>query len=95
MTSLQENRAKAEAYIAQRGETGVMNHINGQSVPAADGATFQTISPVDLRKLADVAHGKSADIDAAVAAAKAAFPAWRDMPGAKRRKILHAVADLL
>ena len=95
MTSLQENRAKAEAYIAQRGETGVMNHINGQSVPAADGATFQTVSPVDLRKLADVAHGKSADIDAAVAAAKAAFPAWREMPGAKRRKILHAVADAI
>lgn len=96
MTStLNDNIAKAEAYLAGFRKNGVMNHINGESVPARSGKTFETVSPVDLGKLADVAHGGAEDIDAAVKAATAAFPAWRDMPGAKRRKILHAVADAI
>jgi len=35
------------------------------------------------------------EIDRAARAAAAAFPAWRDLPGAKRRKVLHAVADAI
>ena len=35
------------------------------------------------------------DIDAAAKAAHDAFPAWRDMPGKERKKILHAVADAI
>ena len=95
MTKLNDNLAKAEAFLSGFREKGVMNHINGESVAALDGETFETVSPVDLSKLADVAHGKAADIDRAVKAASDAFPAWRDMPGAKRRKILHAVADAI
>ena len=64
-------------------------------MPAQDGTTFETISPVDLQPLARVARGKSADIAAAAAAAKAAFPAWRAMDGAKRRALLHRIADAI
>ena len=59
------------------------------------GATFANTTPVDNSHLADVAKSDAADVDAAVRAAQAAFPAWRAMDGAKRRKILHQVADAI
>ncbi len=95
MSKLDENRTKAAAYLSRFGETGVLNHINGASVPAASGHTFETISPVDLKPLAVVARSGREDVNAAVAAAKEAFPAWRDMGGVERRRILHKVADAI
>ena len=44
--------------------------IGGQRVAARDGQTFDCISPVDGRVLAQVARCGAADIDAAVAAAR-------------------------
>ncbi|WP_372605565.1 aldehyde dehydrogenase family protein, partial [Actibacterium sp.] len=93
MTTFQDNLAKAETYLARFRAEGVKLHIGGASVEAISGETFDTISPVDLKPLAKVARGGRADVDAAVAAAKAAFPAWRDMSGVERRKILNKVAD--
>ena len=72
-----------------------MNHIGGENVPAVSGATFDSISPVDGAVLAPVARGAEADIDAAVAAAKAAFKGWSKTPGAERRKILIQVAEAI
>ncbi|WP_316013158.1 5-carboxymethyl-2-hydroxymuconate semialdehyde dehydrogenase [Roseobacter sp. HKCCA0434] len=93
--TLETNLAKARDYMARFAADGVMNHIDGESVPARSGETFETISPVDLSTLASVARGAEADIDEAVAAARAAFPAWSRMPGAERRKILIAVAEAI
>jgi 5-carboxymethyl-2-hydroxymuconic-semialdehyde dehydrogenase len=95
MTKLQENSAKAEAYLARFKQNGVLNRIAGEDVPAADGATFETISPVDLKPLAKVAQGKAADIDRAARAAKAAFADWAAMPGGARKKLLHKIADAI
>ena len=95
MSVLEDNIAKARDYMAGFRDGGVMNHIDGQSVPAASGATFETVSPVDLSVLASVARGGAEDIDRAVAAAKAAFPAWSRTPGAERRKILIKVAEAI
>lgn len=95
MSVLETNIARATEYMAKFRQHGVMNHINGESVPAHSGQTFESISPVDLSVLAQVAKGDEADIDAAVAAAKAAFPAWSRMPGAERRKILIRVAEAI
>ncbi|MDB5553033.1 MAG: 5-carboxy-2-hydroxymuconate semialdehyde dehydrogenase [Rhizobium sp.] len=94
MSKLDENIEKAKTYLAKF-ETGVMNRINGEDVWAADGATYETISPVDLKPLAKVALGKRADIDRAAKAAKAAFPAWAAMDGAARKKLLHKIADAI
>ena len=47
--------------------------IGGQRVAARSGAVFDCISPLDGRKLTDVARCEAADVDAAVAAARAAF----------------------
>lgn len=87
--------AKLDGFLARFKKDGVLNHINGESVAAADGRTFETIAPLDETSIAQVARGDTADIDRAAAAAKAAFPAWRDMPGAQRKKILHNVADAI
>ena len=92
MSILADNIARAEAYLARFRAEGVMNHIGGASVAAASGATFDTISPVDLSVLAKVAKGGEADVDAAVVAAKAAFPDWSRTPGSERRRILLQVA---
>uniref|UniRef100_UPI00262FE7C5 aldehyde dehydrogenase family protein n=1 Tax=uncultured Rhizobium sp. TaxID=155567 RepID=UPI00262FE7C5 len=95
MSTFEDNIAKAETYLARFRKDGVLNHIDGQAVAAADGTTFDIISPVDLKVLAKVAHGKAADIDRAAKAAKAAFPAWASMPGDQRKKLLHRIADAI
>ena len=95
MPDLATNLAKADAYLARFRKDGVQNHIGGKPAPALDGTTFEIISPVDLKPLARVAHGKAADVALAAAAAKAAFPAWRAMDGVARKEILHNIADAI
>ncbi|RWO77189.1 5-carboxymethyl-2-hydroxymuconate semialdehyde dehydrogenase [Mesorhizobium sp.] len=95
MSDLQGNLNKAEAYMDRFRRDGVLNQIGGEAVPALDGATFETLSPVDLKPLASVARGGAADIDRAARAAKAAFPAWAAMPGEVRKKLLHRIADAI
>ena len=69
--------------------------IGGKFVAAADGQTFPTLNPHDGSVLAEVAEGKAADIDRAVAAAAAAFPKWSGMAAADRGRILLRLADLI
>jgi 5-carboxymethyl-2-hydroxymuconic-semialdehyde dehydrogenase len=95
MSKLQENIAKADRYLARFRENGVLNRIDGHDVAAIDGSTFENISPVDLKPLANVAHGKAADADCAAKAAQAAFPEWAAMPGEARKQLLHKVADAI
>lgn len=95
MSTLEQNLGKAEQYLARFRDLGVLNQIAGEAVPALDGATFESISPVDLKPLAKVAHGKAGDIDRAAQAAKSAFPAWAALPGEKRKALLHAIADAI
>ena len=95
MSDLETNLNKANTYLARFKQDGVLNHINGEARPALDGTTFEIISPVDLKPLANVAHGKKADVSEAVAAAKAAFPAWAAMDGTDRKKLLHKIADAI
>ncbi|WP_430439803.1 5-carboxymethyl-2-hydroxymuconate semialdehyde dehydrogenase [Shinella sp.] len=95
MSKYQENMAKAAAYLARFKEKGVLNRIAGEDLPAEGGATFETISPVDLAPLAVVAKGAAADIDRAAKAARAAFADWAAMPGGTRKKLLHKIADAI
>ncbi len=71
--------------------------INGQRVAAQSGATFDCISPVDGRKLVDVARCDANDIDAAVTAARAAFEdrRWAGLAPAVRKRTMIRFADLL
>jgi 5-carboxymethyl-2-hydroxymuconic-semialdehyde dehydrogenase len=65
--------------------------IGGQRVASAE--TFDDVSPVDGRVLGQVARGGKVEADAAVAAARAAFPAWSRMSAEERGEILFRLAD--
>jgi aldehyde dehydrogenase (NAD+) len=70
--------------------------IGGEFVPAADGRQLTTINPATEEPLARVAEAGPADVDAAVAAARAAYErTWRDMPGAERAKYLFRIARII
>jgi acyl-CoA reductase-like NAD-dependent aldehyde dehydrogenase len=76
-------------------ETRGLLFIGGAWVEAADAATFPTYSPATEEHLADVALAGPTDVDRAVAAARAALPAWSGMPGAERAKHLFRLARML
>jgi betaine-aldehyde dehydrogenase len=68
-------------------------YINGAwSAPAA-GGTIEVYNPYTEQVLHRVAAGGPDDVDRAVAAARAALPAWRTIPGAARGQYLQAIAD--
>jgi aldehyde dehydrogenase (NAD+) len=67
--------------------------IDGEFVPAHDGATFPTIDPHDGSVIANVAEASPADVDDAVTAADAAFPAWSRTQAAVRGRLLLMLAD--
>ena len=94
-STLEGNVGKAEKYLARFRAQGVQHFIDGATRPAASGQTFETRTPIDDTVLAKVAAGDAADVDAAASAAQRAFPAWRDLPGAQRRDLLHAIADAI
>ena len=72
------------------------NFIGGKWVPAASGKTFENRNPADRDDLVGVyAEGGKEDVDAAVAAAKKAFPGWRDTPAPRRAEVLYAAGDIL
>lgn len=71
-----------------------INHlINGKSV--ASKSTFETINPATQEVLAEVAAGGALEVNAAVAAAKAAFPKWAGMPAPQRAKLIRKLGDLI
>jgi 4-guanidinobutyraldehyde dehydrogenase / NAD-dependent aldehyde dehydrogenase len=71
--------------------------IDGRYVAASSGATFDCVSPIDGKVLAQVASCDVADVNAAVASARRAFDkgAWCKAPPARRKKVLLRLAELL
>jgi 5-carboxymethyl-2-hydroxymuconic-semialdehyde dehydrogenase len=67
--------------------------INGKPVPGRD--YFETLNPATQEVLAEVARGGAAEIDAAVAAAKDAFPKWAGKPASERATLLRKLGDLI
>ena len=94
MSKLDDHLAGLDSHLARFRSTGILNRIGGSDV-AGGGGSFDTVSPVDESVICAVAHGTAQDIDAAARAAKAAFPSWRDMPAAERRRILLRIADAI
>ena len=67
--------------------------VNGEFVDAVDGRTIPVFNPHDGSLLAEVAEAGAADVDRAVGAAQAAFPAWSETPAAERGRLLLHLAD--
>jgi aldehyde dehydrogenase (NAD+) len=73
----------------------VVNVIAAEERPAAAGATFEKRSPATGEVTARVARSGREDVDRAVAAARAAQPAWAGETVAERGRILREIAKLL
>lgn len=71
------------------------NYINGEFRDAADGRTMDVIDPATEEVYATAPLSGAADVDAAVRAAAAAFPGWRDATPGARQLALLKVADAL
>jgi 5-carboxymethyl-2-hydroxymuconic-semialdehyde dehydrogenase len=67
--------------------------INGK--PVAGSSYFHNINPATQEVLAEVASGGVAEVNAAVAAARAAFPAWAGRPAGERAVLLRKLGDLI
>jgi 5-carboxymethyl-2-hydroxymuconic-semialdehyde dehydrogenase len=71
----------------------VQHLIGGRNVEGRD--YFESVSPATQEVLAEVARGGAAEVDAAVAAAKAAFPAWAARPATERAAIMRRLGELI
>jgi betaine-aldehyde dehydrogenase len=71
------------------------NYIDGEFRDAADGRTTEVIDPATGEAYATAPLSAAADVDAAMAAAAAAFPAWRDATPATRQLAVLKIADAL
>lgn len=69
--------------------------INGLWRDAADGATLPVINPATEQQIGTVAKASEPDLAAAVSAAQDGFKVWKDMPAAKRSRILQQAAQRL
>jgi alpha-ketoglutaric semialdehyde dehydrogenase len=75
--------------------TLVKNYIGGSWVESGTGKTFESRNPATEAVLATATYSGVEDVAAAVAAAKAAYQAWRLMPAPRRGEILFEVARVL
>ena len=69
--------------------------IDGRFVPSLSGETLPTLNPHDNSVIAEVSMAGHADVDRAVAAAKAAFPKWSNMAAADHGRLLLKLADAI
>ncbi|MEV0222499.1 aldehyde dehydrogenase family protein [Streptomyces sp. NPDC050704] len=70
-------------------------YIDGDWRPAAGTDTIAVVNPADEQVIAHVPAGTVEDVDAAVRAARAAFPAWAATPPADRAARIAALRDVL
>ncbi|MBW8718182.1 MAG: 5-carboxymethyl-2-hydroxymuconate semialdehyde dehydrogenase [Variovorax paradoxus] len=67
--------------------------IAGKAVAGSE--YFETVNPATQEVLAEVASGGEAEVNAAVAAAKEAFPKWAGLPAPERAKLVRKLGDLI
>jgi betaine-aldehyde dehydrogenase len=73
----------------------LLNFINGEFVPAADGATEPVINPATGEEIARAASSGREDVDRAVSAARSAFETWGSTPPSERAQALLRLADAI
>ena len=69
--------------------------IGDQRLQRGKGETWAHVYPATGAVTAEIALASPEDVDAAVQAARAAFPAWRALPGDKRRDLMLKMAQVL
>ena len=71
----------------------IQHLIDGRAVESRE--YFETVNPATQEVLAEVARGGAVEVNAAVAAAKAAFPKWAATPPVERAKLMRKLGDLI
>src|SRR5882762_6700237 len=89
-----EDSKEAVAWLGRHGHR-LQHFIGGGWQAPAAGEYFDTVDPSNGEKLASVAQGSVADVDAAVKAARAAFAGWRALTPHARARYLYAIARLV
>ena len=87
-----ESAAPALEWIQQHDGGRFGHFIGGRWTPPSEGQYVETINPATKVVLARVAQGSKADVDAAVAAARAAQPGWAALTPHARARYLYALA---
>ncbi|MFJ7262269.1 aldehyde dehydrogenase family protein [Streptomyces globosus] len=70
-------------------------YIAGEWRPAAGRDRIEVVNPADEQVIADIPAGNAQDVDAAVRAARAAFPGWAATPPAERAALIGALRDAM
>ena len=89
-----EDPKEAQSWLEKRG-LRFGHFIGGEWQAPAEKQYFDTLDPSTGEKLASVAQGSPADVDAAVRAARAAFTKWRALTPHARARYLYALARLV
>ena len=89
---MKQATTKSRAKVAGA-DVSTAHWIDGRRVESE--RTFEVISPIDCSHIADLSAGGAEEIDAAVLAARRAFPAWAALGPEGRRPILHRFADAI
>jgi aldehyde dehydrogenase len=71
------------------------NYINGEFVEPKSGQYFENCSPITGEVICEIARSNADDVNAALDAAHAAFPAWGKTSLAERANILNKIADVM
>lgn len=73
----------------------IHNIIAGKETPVTSGKVSPVFNPATGEQVAELGLSNAADVAVAIAAAKAAFPAWRDTPPLKRARFMFRFKELL
>jgi 1-pyrroline dehydrogenase len=71
------------------------NLVGGELVDSAEGETMEVLNPATGEPIAEVPRGTAEDVERAVAAARAAAPAWGERPPKERMELLLELADVI
>jgi acyl-CoA reductase-like NAD-dependent aldehyde dehydrogenase len=72
------------------------NLVGGRWVPARSGKSFENRNPADKDDVVGIfPNSGREDVEAAVAAAKQAYPGWRSTPAPRRAEVLYAAGEIL
>jgi aldehyde dehydrogenase (NAD+) len=89
-----EDPKEAQSWLDRHGRR-FSHFVNGAWQAPAAGEYFDTLDPSTGEKLASVAQGSAADVDAAVQSARVASPNWRGLTPHVRARYLYALARLV
>jgi aminomuconate-semialdehyde/2-hydroxymuconate-6-semialdehyde dehydrogenase len=73
----------------------ILNYIGGELVPSVDGSWLDNVEPATGLVYSKVPDSSVADVERAVTAAQAAFPAWSQLSSESRANYLFRIADLI